>query len=242
VEGRASHLEAERPSGERVSRRLGDWLYRRIRISSDEDKGENQEVFWPVDILPLPAQCPNARVLTWGYDSNVSNFFRGPTGQNTIFSHSKDLLYALNRERSDCLKRSLIFVAHSLGGIIVKDVLHRASLERDPALQDIYASTRAVIFLGTPHRGSDWVDFGNTIRKIASVAGFDTSSQILNALKIDSPEISMCQENFMRLYEDHKFEVRTFQEAKGMTGTSFFKFNEKVSSTPISGGIQGGKF
>jgi hypothetical protein len=55
------------------------------------------EVFWPADVLPL--DCPGARILTWGYDSNASNFFSGPANKGNVFTYAKDLLYELARER-----------------------------------------------------------------------------------------------------------------------------------------------
>lgn len=75
-------------------------------------------VFWPSDLLP--AQCPESRILMYGYDTKITKYMRDATNKNSIFSHSKDLLYALCREREP--DRPLIFVAHSPGGILVKEV------------------------------------------------------------------------------------------------------------------------
>lgn len=110
-------------------------------------------------------------------------------------------------------------------------VLRRAGAEKDEAkdLYSIYASTTAIIFLGTPHRGSPWADFGETIRRIVAVVGFDTSDKVVRALQIDSAELEVCQEDFMRLYERRVFQVRTFQEAQGIQGTSILGMNKKVS-------------
>ena len=45
------------------------------------------------------------------------------SNKNSIYSHAKDLLFALSQERKASTQRRLIFVAHSLGGIVVKEVL-----------------------------------------------------------------------------------------------------------------------
>lgn len=85
----------------------------------DVDGGMEGSVFWPLDLLP--SDCPDARILTFGYDTHVTKGF-APVDKSNIFSHGRDLLYALARERREKPPSGLVFVAHSLGGIIVKEV------------------------------------------------------------------------------------------------------------------------
>ncbi|KAH0556307.1 hypothetical protein GP486_005765 [Trichoglossum hirsutum] len=112
--------------------------------------------------------------------------------------------------------------------IVVKDMLLRASESDGKIQQDLCNSTQAILFLGTPHRGSDYTDIGETIRHIVSTAGFDTANQNIRALEIDSGLLENCDERFQKLRTRHKFEIHTFQEAHGMKGTSIFNLNEKV--------------
>lgn len=84
--------------------------------------GDNvsQGIFWPEALLP--GVLPDIRIFTWGYDADVDRF-RSTASQNTIFQHAADLLSdvadLLETEDGDL---PVIFVVHSLGGIIVKDV------------------------------------------------------------------------------------------------------------------------
>jgi hypothetical protein len=55
--------------------------------------------FWPEDFLPY--ECPRARIMTWGYNSKVTNLFCGPANRNTFYDHAGDLLLALHRKRRD---------------------------------------------------------------------------------------------------------------------------------------------
>ncbi|PMD46365.1 hypothetical protein L207DRAFT_507281 [Hyaloscypha variabilis F] len=231
-----------RPVGPQGSREAADrgikkLFSRRHKGSSrDGEKTEEYSVFWPLDLLPQ--ECANARILTWGYDSKVSHFFGGATNQSNIAANARNLLYALNRGRQECVGRKLIFVAHSLGGIIVKDVFYRAAIEDKSPVHDIFVSTVAILFLGTPHRGSDKAGIGEIVRRIASASGFDTTDHHLRALQINSPELERIHELFMKLYDERErhFKVLTFQEAKGIIGINYLKMNERVVE-PFSSSI-----
>jgi ankyrin repeat domain-containing protein 50 len=74
--------------------------------SSPPLKVEEKEVYWPQDLLP--EDCANARILTWGYDSRVSHFFGGPANQSNVSAHARDLLYALEKKRLQCVRTSVV--------------------------------------------------------------------------------------------------------------------------------------
>lgn len=74
--------------------------------------------FWPRDLLPN--ECEAARIWTYGYDSRVAKGYGASVNKNSIFQHAHDLLFALERTRNQ--GQPIICVAHSLGGIIVKQV------------------------------------------------------------------------------------------------------------------------
>ncbi|KAL4949046.1 hypothetical protein BDW69DRAFT_175260 [Aspergillus filifer] len=50
--------------------------------------------------------------------------------------------------------RPIIFICHSLGGLVVKSALRHAN-ERRTLYGNIANSTKAILFFGTPHQGSD---------------------------------------------------------------------------------------
>lgn len=85
---------------------------------------ETSNLFWPKDLLAK--DFPNARVLTYGYDSQVTKFFKGPANQSGILAHGESLMRALEVQRRGCRQRPIIFLVHSLGGIILKQVSFRS--------------------------------------------------------------------------------------------------------------------
>ena len=82
------------------------------------------EVYWPLDLLPQ--SCPSTRILTWGCNA-ITLSGRMPRAQNDVFAHADDLLQELTllRDETDTAERAVIFIAHSLGGIILKEVTYR---------------------------------------------------------------------------------------------------------------------
>ena len=50
--------------------------------------------------------------------------------------------------------RSVIFITHSLGGLLVKAILRMANDSMDSDWNKLLSNTRGVVFLATPHRGS----------------------------------------------------------------------------------------
>jgi ankyrin repeat domain-containing protein 50 len=107
-------------------------------------------------------------------------------------------------------------------------MLLRASESERVCERNICESANAILFLGTPHRGGNFVDWGETARRIASAVGFDTGHQNIRDLAIDSQALQDYHERFLKLYNRKKFEICTFQEARGMKGTSLLSLNQKV--------------
>ncbi|KAK0758881.1 hypothetical protein N5P37_008367 [Trichoderma harzianum] len=179
-----------------------------------------KHVFWPADLLPK--ECPNSRILVFGYDSKVTKYTAGEVNQNNILSHSKDLLFALSRQRD--LDRPLVFVAHSLGGIIVKEMLAGSSLHMQTELRNVVESTKTVVFLGTPHRGSqDVAALGEVVRRIVSSFNMKTTPVILDALGLKTSDLERAQEGFSNVWKAYDFKVKTFQE-----GLSLAKIGKRV--------------
>ena len=151
----------------------------------------------------LPDQVPGARVFSFGYPSEVAF----TTAKGKLLDFARSLLESLKSrrlgERLQC--RPLIFVCHSMGGIVVKQALITARLDLDN-YGDIQESTRGCLFLATPHRGSESVLWPSILANIANVAFAASSSfsgsfrsDLLNALKNGSVELGLISQQFKHL-------------------------------------------
>ncbi|KAL2689427.1 hypothetical protein Neosp_003481 [[Neocosmospora] mangrovei] len=116
---------------------------------------ENANLPWPEELLARDMR--NCKILK--YDYNISNI----NGlERDLARLAADLLNELvNWRRDNKSKRPIIFVAHSLGGLLVKRILPESQSRNAP--YNIGALTRGVIFLGTPQRVSRLHDHGPRI-------------------------------------------------------------------------------
>ena len=91
-------------------------------LNPTNKKGHAEETWsvngklWLKDFLPK--RLPAARILLFGYNSSV--IFR--TSAVGVHEAAEDLLTRLDSFRRECPERPLLFIAYSLGGIVVKIV------------------------------------------------------------------------------------------------------------------------
>jgi hypothetical protein len=86
-----------------------------------------------------------------------------------------------------------------------------------PDFADVYFSTFAIIFLGTPFWGSKYASWALIADRIARAVGFDTNNRNLKALNLQSDVLEILREDFRTLKKQDTFKVRIFQEAKGLS-------------------------
>ncbi|KAK5202612.1 hypothetical protein LTR41_011644 [Exophiala xenobiotica] len=170
------------------------------------------KAFWLKDFLPQ--QVHDARIMTSGYNAHAA------FGQSTaeVIDHAKSLLASLvdKREESKEIHRPLIFIAHSLGGIVVKQALFQA--RQESRYQSIKDATIGLIFLGTPHRGSDKATYGKVLANVAQSISHKPPPRLLSALQTNSDVLLQLTTNFRFQLPD--YEVYSFFELRPMKGLS----------------------
>ncbi|KAM5494099.1 hypothetical protein McaMca56_006372 [Microsporum canis] len=140
-------------------------------------KHADAEVPWIMDKSFLGDDLyERARIMTFGYNANV---FQNVTTSRVI-DHASKLLEDLCVRRVNCKGRPIVFVAHSLGGLVVKKVQNLDSKPNsDPEcalilcpdndrFADIQSTTGGLIFMGTPHEGSCQASLVQMFQNIAS--------------------------------------------------------------------------
>ena len=125
-------------------------------------------------------------------------------------------LEAVRRSHTD---RPLLFIAHSLGGIVVKEMLRQSygHVNHQTRLRTISDSTRGIIFFGTPHGGADPKGLLKTIAEnLGKVFGFEVHEQVLETLLPSSERLRQLGDEFRPMAREQRWSIHCFQEDHGI--------------------------
>lgn len=182
----------------------------------------------------LPRRIPRARIMTYGYNSNVND----KACTTTIHEFAGRLLVDLSAlRRHGDEKRPIIFLCHSLGGIVVKEVPHSPLLlllrvhhdqqtappppqalnraRKEPHHALLATATHGIIFLATPHGGSKTAEFGSILGMAARALG--VREDLIQTLRCDSARLKQIQADF-RAHYDGCVKIATFVETRKLPG------------------------
>ncbi|KAH3974397.1 hypothetical protein HBH69_089920 [Parastagonospora nodorum] len=173
--------------------------------------------FWPGQLLPT--DIPTARIITWGYAAQSIKAFDVVSVANPT-QHAQKLCNELASLREGVEDRPLLFVAHSMGGIVIKKALLQSKDSNQVNIASIVSDTRGVIFMGTPHCGSKHADFAACLLKIVSLVHSDNAN-LMSALKNQDATLQELEHTFQQLLAkrrgtDEAIEVRCFYETVPM--------------------------
>lgn len=160
------------------------------------------------------------RISAYGYSPEPTNFYKSATTQMTITQHARNLMIAVADERLNCEGRPLIFVANSLGGILVKDALNEsvhATYRKEH--RDIASSCRTIVFMGTLHLGASLASWGTMVAEVVGAlpGGFSTYDKVLRGLEPDSKMLGRISRRFGDMLDNEAIQICSVQEGRGMT-------------------------
>ncbi|OBT77285.1 hypothetical protein VF21_03407 [Pseudogymnoascus sp. 05NY08] len=169
--------------------------------------------FWPTWLRDEDG-LSSFRIFSFGYNAN---FQGAATNLNTI-DFAKDLLFSMlsfsgrPRDGSEGSlpigSRPIIFVAHSMGGLVVKKAYVLGKHDRQ--YSNLMAQVYGILFLATPHRGAQ---YAKILNNILSTVPFGTASKAYVAeLGIQSSSLQDINEQFSKFCEE--LQLASFFETK----------------------------
>ncbi|RDW69220.1 hypothetical protein BP6252_08240 [Coleophoma cylindrospora] len=150
--------------------------------------------FWPKEWLPKEPGLSGARISSFGYNGFPTD--RNSSSTLNIADFARDLLLRLKihdqANESNLGKIPIIFVVHSMGGLVTKQAYILGL--NDPQFKDIVQNWYSIVFLATPHRGND---FSNMLNRILSVSPFGQGSkQFIAELQRNSMSLQAINDQF----------------------------------------------
>ncbi|KAH6957872.1 Alpha/Beta hydrolase protein [Ilyonectria sp. MPI-CAGE-AT-0026] len=192
-------------------------------LSGNRDKTwtvHGEATSWPKALLP-PA-LPRARIITFGYDAYM---VRSPVvSSNRLIDHATNLLADLTSDRAihKATHRPLIFIAHSVGGIVCKEAVLLSRNNPEVHLRSVFKFLEGIVFMGTPHRGSWMADWAKIP---ASALGLvrSTNKSLLDILDTNDQFLESIQLMFLAMLRElresgRNLQVTCFVEELPLTG------------------------
>ncbi|KAH7111469.1 P-loop containing nucleoside triphosphate hydrolase protein [Dactylonectria estremocensis] len=176
-------------------------------------------VNWVTDFLceDLPPDIRrHTRVFFYNYDS----YWKRDAIDERRSRLGQELFEEVTSMEVKTPERSIVFVGHSYGGLVVKEALLKAQYLRSRRPVDIFPQIKAIMFLGTPHRGSASASLGVKAAKLFWAFGLKAAPSIVEAVTYDSIELQDMHRQFEAI-SDHMrivnfYEKRETQEFWGL--------------------------
>ncbi|KAI9710445.1 MAG: hypothetical protein M1812_007413 [Candelaria pacifica] len=168
---------------------------------------------WPKTLLKQ--DISDVRILSWGYDADIVKLWN-PASNNRVGNHAQNLIGDLARRRVELENRKLIFVVHSLGGLVVEEALYLSWNSPDEHLRPVARATVAIAFLGTPHHGTDKASWGQSGLRLAKLTS-QFNEDLVRLLEPGSEMLASIQSRFhgnlrIRREENNEVAITCFYE------------------------------
>ncbi|KAL8992519.1 MAG: hypothetical protein Q9169_007042 [Polycauliona sp. 2 TL-2023] len=192
-------------------------------------RNRDTQFFWPQRWLPLEPGFEPTRILSFGYNAHFAS--SGRENVLDIADFAKDLLfgmkYGLNEssEELEVGKRPVIFVAHSMGGLVVKKA-HILG-QNDDQYKEAIKATSAILFLSTPHRGTNLADLLNKILAVSLFKTFLSRSHSMAELSLAGQALQKSTDNSGGFYYATKLKDKTWSQSNLKTTPQRMDINEQ---------------
>ncbi|POR35533.1 Lipase-like protein [Tolypocladium paradoxum] len=213
--------------------------------SPDKTWTASNGVFWPLDLLPASLKGAKANILVYGYNADVySRKNDRSASDNFIHQHAQTLVTSLTlfRKSEGTFKNPIIWVCHSLGGILAKRALLYSNDLRMTHHEDyrsIYVSTFGMMFLGTPHTGSDAATWGLVLQGMSDAIMpkkfFESESVLLKTLKKDNETLSNINNHFLDIYQRFRIHMAHENHKTDIKGTKILVVDANSASPQLPG-------
>ncbi|KAF4595977.1 ankyrin repeat protein [Ophiocordyceps camponoti-floridani] len=148
-------------------------------------------------------EAPRARILLYAHPPLMAG--------STLADLADDLLQELRALRTgEAAERPLVFIAHSIGGLVVKMALTKAA--RHDRYESVLRECYGVAFFGTPHQGSGYFAMPGLASSIQSLLRLSAPlpASMTESLRVGNDELLRADDDFKAISNDMR--IWTFYE------------------------------
>ena len=181
--------------------------------------GSSKE-FWP-DWLCTDHE--NLSVYALGYPTSI--FVKFAKGEMTLHERASNMLELLASKGIG--KQPIVMICHSLGGILVKEILRASNESDDDGWRSITENTRLVVFMATPHKGS-------SLASVATSFLPRVASRSVELLSNDSGYLTSLNQSYRDIASRKNIATVSYYETFGFKGAGLV-----VDEDSADPGVQG---
>ncbi|MGD2084840.1 MAG: alpha/beta hydrolase [Candidatus Aminicenantes bacterium] len=163
----------------------------------------------------LQEDLPDVRIWSLDYPAHMTNWTE-KGAYMSLLDRADNVINLLRTEKIG--EFPIIFICHSLGGLLVKKILRRSNdkgnaSEIEKSIKKVLKQTKGVCFIATPHRGSNLANIAKYINKLFRF------TKLVKALKANAPEL---------------MELDTwYRENSGKFGINTLAFGENIKTSRL---------
>lgn len=179
-------------------------------------EGSSEYFFWPEQ---LGRELPDCGIWSIGYSAGITEL-----GKPGMLIEKRALNLVSQFGVKNIGDRPVIFICHSMGGLLVKELAVRGALPSDAKHSQLVKNIRGIIFCGTPHRGS----------ALASLASFlGVAQRHVRQMKGNEEALDLAHERFVKWLQSNPIEVLTFAESYPLKRQTFLgRFMPRLMVVP----------
>ena len=153
----------------------------------------------------LPTELPGAQIIIYGYDTKVavSQSFQDLEALASTLRSSLQILTAKQVSETKDIKRPLIFICQSLGGLIFKEAV--IQMKDDERSHSLLGSIYGALFFGVPNQGLDNAS-------LIQMAQDGPNVDLIRSMGKQSMSLRNQARNFPKVFDHQDSEIVCFYE------------------------------
>ncbi|KAK6835123.1 hypothetical protein PG987_009817 [Apiospora arundinis] len=188
---------------------------------------ETKDFNWPTD--GLAKDFPKSRILLYMYESVWQGALMVEQFMDNL---ALGLLTGLAAFRDKkCERRPIVFIGHSMGGLVVAKAVTLADSHRN-RYSTMFEAIAAAIFFGTPFKGADSALLASTYASLSGRVGLAVPSELLDLMKPGNPQLRELVDDFTRLV-GKSIEITCFFEERNTDLSSLMKLPGLFAIFPL---------